>query len=183
MRGSVLGLPTPYPIGELLPSVLQEDEFAMRWSAGCDDVLAPVIGVLDCIEAYVDPLLTPADFLAWLVGWVGATVDENWADESQRRAVAGAVLLHRSRGTVAGLRQQLELATGGTVDLVESGGVTYSTVPDEGYTPAAEAHLLVRVAVADPASVDIAALDSLIAAAKPAHLTHTIEVVHDDRLS
>lgn len=182
MRGSVPGLSTPYPLGGLLPAILQEDEFAMRWTAGCDDVIAPVVGVLDCIEAYVDPWLTPADFLSWLVGWVGAMVDETWTDERRRTAVADAVGLHRARGTAAGLRAQLELATGGTVELVESGGVSWSTTPSDALAGGAP-QLAIHVTVADPAAVHLGALQSMVDAAKPAHLTHTIEVHADDRLS
>jgi hypothetical protein len=37
--------------------------------------------------------------------------------------------------------------------------------------------LRVRVTVADPAEVDLRGLDSLVAAVKPAHVIHTVEVV------
>jgi phage tail-like protein len=177
MRGSVPGLLTPYPLGGLLPAYLQQDQFAMRWVAGFDDALAPVVSVLDCLEAYVDPYLAPDDFPQWLAGWVGAMHDENWPVDRQRRAVATAVALHRARGTVAGLRTQLELATGGTVEIGGGGRVTWSRTPDPNFPPAQEPLLMIRIAVPDPAAVSVAALDALVEAAKPAHLPHTIEVV------
>ena len=40
---------------------------------------------------------------------------------------------------------------------------------------------LVRVAVADPSTVDAERLDALVAANKPAHLPHAVEVVRDGR--
>lgn len=176
MRGSVPGLLTPYPFGAMLPAYLQEDRFAMRWVAGFDDALAPIVSVLDCVDAYVDPHLAPEDFAGWLGGWVGAMHDENWPAERRRQAVAAAVVLHQGRGTVAGLRAQLELATGGTVELSGAGGVTWSRTP-EAPAPDQPAGLHVRITVDDPAAVALAAVDAVVAAAKPAHLPHTVEVV------
>lgn len=177
MRGTVPGLPTPHPIGQQLPAILQEDAFAMRWTAGLDDVLAPVVSVLDCLDAYVDPALSPTDFAHWLAGWVGAELDETWSPRQQRRSIAAAVSLHRARGTVAGLRAQLELATSGSVEISDGGGVTWAVTPLAAPTDAEPPHLRVTVTVAEPDSVRLAALDSLVAAAKPAYLPHTIEVI------
>lgn len=193
MRASLPGLASPQPIGELLPACLQEDEFAMRWTAGFDDVLAPVFSVLDCLDAYVDPRIAPEDFLAWIAAWVGASLDEHWEPARSREAVAAAVGLHRMRGTAAGLRAQLEVASGGRVEIDEPGGVSWSDAPVAGFPELARtsavpaevgaAHLLrVRVAVSDPDAAPVAALDALTEAAKPAHLPHTIEVVRDDHL-
>jgi phage tail-like protein len=177
MRGSVPGLLTPYPFSAMLPAYLQEDQFAVRWVAGFDDALAPIVGVLDCVDAYVDPTLAPEDFAEWLAGWVGAVQDENWPPARRRRAVAAAVVLHRSRGTVAGLVAQLELATGGTVEVAGGGCVSWSRTPEETSLPTAPAHLYVRITVEDPASCDLTAVESVLAGAKPAHLPHTVEVV------
>ena len=109
MRGTVTGLATPYPLRTMLPAVLREDDFLERWTAGLDDVLAPVVSTLDCLAAYLDPATAPTDFLAWLAGWFGVVLDENLPLERRRASVAGAVRLYRARGTLAGLRAQLEL--------------------------------------------------------------------------
>jgi phage tail-like protein len=183
MRGSVPGLRTPYPIAEMLPAYLQQDPFAVRWVGGFDDVLAPVVSVLDCIEAYVDPRLAPDDFPDWLAGWVGALIDENWTDDRRRRAVADSVRLHRDRGTVAGLCAQLELASGGRVEITGGGAVTWSRDPDSGFPAEIDSWLWIRVYVEDPSTVSVPALNSIVDAAKPAHLPHSIEVTVDDRLS
>src|SRR5579875_1496315 len=163
MRGSVAGLGTPYPIGGLMPAIYQEDEFTMRWTGGLDDVLAPVISALDCLGAYVDPLLAPADFLPWLAGWFGAVLDENWPPG-------------RQRGTVAGLRALLELATGGEVEIADSGGTSWSPLPGAQLPGEDVPRVAVRVTVSDPAEVDVAALDELLATVKPAHVIHKLEV-------
>lgn len=176
MRGSVPGLGTPYPIGSLMPAVYQEDGFTMRWTAAVDDVLAPVISALDCLGAYVDPLLAPDDFLPWLAGWFGAVLDENWPTARQRQAIARSAELYRQRGTLAGLRAVLEMATGGEVDIVDSGGTSWSPVPGSPLPGEDVPRVAVRVTVSDPAQVDVAALNELLAAVKPAHVVHKLEV-------
>jgi phage tail-like protein len=181
MRGTVIGLASPYPLVTLLPAVYQEeDPFIGRFTAGLDDVLAPVIATLDNLEAYVDPMLAPEDFLGWLAGWVGVTVNENAPVALHRATVARAAELHRLRGTIAGLKSTLELLTGGDVEVSDSGGVAVSDRPG---TPApGDARAWVRVAVRVPAGTDWspdalrAAVEAAVVAAKPAHVEHVVEV-------
>ena len=168
---------TPAPLIHLLPAVLQEDDFVGRMTAGLDDALAPVISVLDCLDAYVDPRTCPEDFLDWLAGWVGVTLDENWPVERRRRVTAQAVTLYRSRGTVDGLRAEIEAFTGGEVTLSENGGTMVSAVPGTEFPELPPPSVTVRVKVDDPASVNKNAIDALVKAAKPAHVAHTVEVV------
>jgi phage tail-like protein len=175
MRGTVAG-PTPYPIGTLLPAVYQEDPFAMAFTAGLDDVLAAAIGTIDCVDWYVDPTITPPDFLEWLGGWVGALLDENAPEARLRALVAGAVDLHQRRGTVGGLRAHLELLTGGRVDVVDSGGTAWSTTPGADLPGEASPRLAVRVVTADPA-VTPSLVETAVQQSKPAHVRHRVEVM------
>jgi len=177
MRGHVPGLGTPYPIATMLPAFMQEDQFVVRLTSGLDDVVAPVISVLDCLDAYVDPRLAPDDFLDWLAAWVGAPLDDHWGDERRRTSVLAAASLHRMRGTPEGVRAVVALATGGDVEIVEPGGTSVSTSPTPDAAGDSADALLVRIAVDDPADVRLFALDELVTACKPAHLPHTIEVV------
>ncbi|WP_326948735.1 phage tail protein I [Amycolatopsis sp. NBC_01307] len=182
MRGMVPGIPNPHPLGGFLPAVYQEDEFAMAFTGGLDEVLAPVLSVLDCLHAYIDPMVAPADFVEWLAMWVGVDPEENWPAVRRRSVIASAVSLHSSRGTVSGLRDHLEIVTGGRVEVEDTGGVTWSRVPT-GAIPAPRTHLRVEVFVDRPTSALRRSLDDVIAAAKPAHVPHTLEVTQDDRLS
>jgi phage tail-like protein len=177
MRTAVAGLDTPYPIGSLLPAVLQEDPIAMQWTEALDEVLAAPISTLDCLAAYTDPLLAPDDFVHWLGQWVGAVLDENWPLERQRATVANSVRLYRLRGTVEGLKALIEVVTGGTVELAESGGVRWSQAPNTEPPGEAVARVSVRVTLPRGASVDAGSLEELIIAEKPAHVTHELEVV------
>src|ERR1700722_1099555 len=182
MRGTVPGLGTPYPIGSLMPAVYQEDPAAMRWTAGLDEVLAPAISTLDCIGAYVDPLLAPDDFIAWLADWFGTVLDENWPVRRRRAAVAQSVVLFRQAGTVAGLRALVELVTDGEVEIADSGGVTWSQRPNTPPPGREEAAGEVRVSARPGSPLDLKAIDELVAAAKPAHVAHRVEVTEHDRL-
>ncbi|MGV9897114.1 hypothetical protein ACWDVV_23095, partial [Streptomyces tendae] len=49
----------------MLPAVFADDDLALRFVGGLDDVLAPILNVLDCLDTYFDPALTPADFAQW----------------------------------------------------------------------------------------------------------------------
>jgi phage tail-like protein len=161
----------------MLPAFMQEDQFLVRLTTGLDDVVAPAISVLDCVDAYVDPLLAPPDFVDWLAAWVGAPLDDHWGDDRRRTSVLAAATLHRMRGTVEGLRAVVALATGGDVEVVEPGGTSIALAPTAPAAGDGVGRLLVRVAVDDPSDVRLFALDELVASCKPAHLPHTIEVV------
>lgn len=176
MRGTVAGLTSPHPLGGMMPAIFQDDAFTMRWTEGLDEVLAPVPAVLDCIDAYFDPLLSPEDFLAWLAGWCGMTLDENWPLARRRAVVSAAPELYRGRGTLAGLRRHVELVTGGRVEVADNGGVTWSATPGDPATGPEGPTVTIRVRVTDPAEVNVRALDALISAIKPAHVMHRLEV-------
>jgi phage tail-like protein len=175
MRGSEAGLTSPRPLGTLLPAVFQEDPLAMRLTSAFDDVLAPVIATLDCLYCYVDPELAPADFVAWLASWVGIEVDETWSAERLRAAVARAVSLYRTRGTPAGLLDELETLTGARVEVADSGGVSTSREPREP-PDAAPPHVTVRV-TAGGEPLETTRIDELVAAAKPAYASHRVEII------
>ncbi|WBQ06502.1 phage tail protein I [Kribbella sp. CA-293567] len=173
MRGTTTALGTPYPLGLLLPAVFQEDDLLMRFTGAIDLLIAPAISTLDCLAAYVDPALAPPDYLGWLATWVGIELDETWPVEQQRAAITEAVALHRGRGTVGGLRRQLELATGGEVEVLDSGGVSWSVVPvDE---PAGQAPPSVQV-IARSNKIGLAALEAVVDAAKPAQVVHEVRI-------
>ena len=176
MRGMVTGMASAVPIIRMLPAVYQEDEFADRFVAGFDDVIAPVLSTLDCLVDYFDPYLAPEDFLEWIAGWVGISLEEGWPIERRRAVVATAVEMYRMRGTVAGLRANLQVLTGGQVEIADSGGVAWSKNPGADMPGEASPRLAVRIRVPDPSSVPMDLVDSAVAAAKPAHVVHRVEV-------
>ncbi len=181
-RGTVPGLASPYRIADFLPSIYQEeDPFVVRFTAGLDEVWAPILATLDCLEAYLDPQLTPEDFLGWLGDWVGAVVDEAGPLALRRAAVAHAAELHRNRGTPIGLRALVELLTGAEVEVADSGGSAWSSTPDTAPPGESAPWVHVRVTVEGASEQSRTALRSMVstavAAAKPAHVAHSVEVL------
>ncbi|MDX2403475.1 phage tail protein I [Streptomyces microflavus] len=177
-RAAVPGLPSRYPIGELLPALYADDDLAQRFTAGLDTVLAPVLSTLDNLPAYFDPALAPADFLPWLATWVGVDIDRAWPQELQRAVVARAVELHRWRGTRRGLVEHLRLCFGVHADVRDGGGVAWSPGPGTELPPAPTGELLVRIwPVAPGATVDASRVLAVVSASCPVHLTCRVEIL------
>src|SRR5258706_11255149 len=123
MRGLVAGLSSPPPTATGLPAIFQEeDPFTVRFTQAFDDSLAPIFSTLDNLPAYFDARYAPEDFLGWLAGWVAVELDETWDVGRRRVAVLNGAELLRRRGTAGGLAAEIELATGGQVEIDENGG-------------------------------------------------------------
>ncbi|MEU1368535.1 phage tail protein [Streptomyces sp. NPDC005803] len=176
-RAAVPGLPSRYPIGGLLPALYADDDLAQRFTAGLDTVLAPVLSTLDNLPAYLDPALTPDDFLPWLASWVGAEVDPAWPVDLRRAVVARAVELHRRRGTRRGLTDHLRLCFGVEAHIHDGGGATWSSQPGGELPPAPTGELLVRVRALGGRPVDAARVLAVVQASCPAHLTCRVEIL------
>ncbi len=176
-RGLVRSLISPHPLGEALPALFQEDGFTQRFMSAFDTALAPVFATLDNLPAYLDPWLAPSDFLEWLGSWFGLALDDTWSVERRRAVLANAFEFYRMRGTARGLKAQVETLTGGTAEIIDTGAVSTSTTAGEALPGSPNFALMVRVVVDDPSTINTARLDALVAAAKPAHVTHKVQVV------
>ncbi|MET9970094.1 phage tail protein [Streptomyces sp. NPDC006356] len=181
MRGSIDGLGTPTPIGTMLPAVFADDDLAQRFVAGLDDTLAPILNVLDCLDTYFAPALAPLDFTRWLATWVGAETDGTESGPRLRAAVAAAARLHRLRGTRRGLSEAVRLVFGVAPEITESGGATWSARPLGPAPGAPRPHLHVTLRLPEPAPADTHRLDTLVAAARPAHMPYTVTVTTAER--
>ena len=176
-RGLVRNLASPHPLIDSLPGLYQDDGFTRRFMSAFDAALAPIFATLDNLPTYLDPWLTPPDFLEWLASWFGMALDESWSLDRRRALVARAFDFYRLRGTASGLKSQIEALTGGTVELHETGGVSTSSTAGSPLPGSPNFALLVRVSVDDPSAINANRLDALVATAKPAHMTHKVEVV------
>ncbi|WP_406146962.1 phage tail protein [Streptomyces sp. NBC_01012] len=181
MRGSIDGLGSSTPISTMLPAVFADDDLAQRFVAGLDDVLAPILNVLDCLDTYFDPALTPADFAQWLGTWVGAETDGTEPEARLRAAVAAAAGLHRVRGTRRGLSEAVRLAFGTEPEISESGGADWNARPLGPVPGKPRPHLHVTLSLPDPTPTDTHRLDALVAAARPAHMPYTVTVTAAER--
>lgn len=183
-RGTAPGLPVAQPIVNQLPGIYQDGMFIRAFTGGLDEVLAPVVATLDCLHAYVDPMVAPADFVSWLGGWVGVALEEDWPLERRRRFVAAAADLYARRGTSHALADEVAIYTGGVATVADSGGVFTSLAPTSAEARAArrQADRAVRVTVDVPTgtSINWAGLQELIRDAAPAHLPVGIELREKD---
>jgi phage tail-like protein len=184
VRATVDGLATPHPLGHLLPGLYHDDDLAQRFTSALDVVLAPVLATLDSSDAYVDPRLAPLDFVEWLAEWVGVELDASWPEARQRTLVARAADLYSWRGTVRGVTEAVAIYTGVEPEVSETGGTAWTgTPPPAGQLPGSPSGLLlVRVRVAPDEPIDAGRLDRLVAAAKPAHIAHRVEIIEDERM-
>ncbi|OFE15514.1 hypothetical protein BA895_06755 [Humibacillus sp. DSM 29435] len=176
MRGRVDGLQSPFPVLFQLPGVYQEEGFTERFVGAFDDSLAPLVSSLDNLATYVDPDLTPPDFLAWLAGWVAVDLDDQTRTADLRRAVRASVPTHRRRGTRLGLREVVSHLTGAQVEVTDSGGAIWSVTPGTPLPGDPDPVVRIRVLVDDLGSLDRSRLEAVVRSAKPVHVADVIEV-------
>ena len=180
MRHALEGQVSPHPLGATLPGLYLDDSFAQRWCAALDEVLAPVIGVLDAFGAYLDPWTTPPDVLDWLASWVGLDAAAALPVERRRALLTYAAELHRWRGTPIAVQELVRLATGREAELEESGGTMWSDRSDTELPGSARPGLVVVVRPVDENGgdeVDPALLTVLLTLVAPAHLPWRVDVL------
>lgn len=161
-------------IGDTLPPMLIDDDFVQRFCDGLDQVLAAVPATLDNFPAYLDPHLTPDDFLDWLAGWVAIDLDAHLPLADRRRLVSRAATLYHRRGTVGCLAEMITLSTGVRPTITEGGAVSWSQTPNGKLPGTAGATMVITMPMKEPSSAARARLEALIAANKPAHVPHRI---------
>jgi phage tail-like protein len=178
-QGLLPGIESPAALAPRLPGLYlapqqSEPNLAQRFLAALDDVLAPVFLALDCLPAYLDPMLAPEDFLDWLAGWLGLAFDERWSLDRRRALVSRAAALYQMRGTAEGVAQCVDAFYEIRPDVSESGGVAWSTTA-EGPLPGEDSpRLTVRVPAGH--GIDMERLRALVDAIRPAHIAADVVV-------
>ena len=110
-----------------LPAVYQESDFGMRFIGALEELLDPIVAVLDALPAHFDPDHAPRDILSLLAAWLGVDLDESQEIRHQREMVRRAADLGRKRGTVAGMELALSLAFPDVpLRIEDQGGVRWS---------------------------------------------------------
>jgi phage tail-like protein len=103
----------------LLPEFYEEDEFMGRFLMLFESFWGPIERQVDTTHAYINPQMTPSQFLPWLASWLNLTLDERLPEDRQRQLLRAAVPLYRRRGTRQGLKDYLEIYTGGEAHIIE----------------------------------------------------------------
>src|SRR5215210_1008225 len=110
-----------------LPAVYQESDFGMRFIGGLEELLDPIVAVLDALPSHFDPDHAPRDVLSLIAAWLGVDLDESQEIRHQREMVRRAADLGRKRGTVAGMELALKLAYPDVpLRIEDQGGVRWS---------------------------------------------------------
>lgn len=170
-------VPSPHPLVHSLPSLYRGDPFTWSLCAALDQLIAPVHWVLDNLPAHLDLALAPDDSLPWLAGWVGVELDTGLDPPRQRELLRAAAGLHGWQGTARGIAVAVEAMLGVPTEVIETGGSTWSPDPDSEIPGEPVPAVVVRVHPADPDDLDLDRLEAVVAAAKPAHVLHRVQVV------
>jgi len=92
-----------------LPALYQDGDFGMRFIGSLEELLDPIVAILDALPSHFDPNFAPPDILNLLAAWLGVDLDETQDIKHQREMVRRAAELGRRRGTVRGLELALKL--------------------------------------------------------------------------
>jgi phage tail-like protein len=153
------------------------DPFTASLCAALDDLLAPALAVLDNLPAHLDLALAPEDLLPWLATWVGIELDPGLDPVRQRELLRAAAELHGWQGTARGIAVAVEALMGVPTEVVETGGATWSNDPRAALPGEPVPAVVVRVHPDDPDDLDDDRLEAVVAAVKPAHVMHRVQVV------
>ena len=153
-----------------LPAAMVADDFFSRFVRIFQAQGSTLLVHADNVENLVDPSVAPAEMVRWMTQWIGgAGVDPSYPDEVHRAVLLQAARSLQWRGTRRGLQPLLDLVSGGTARVTESGGVwPQDEVPDDAPWVRVEAEAVQLLAEED--------FVELVLDALPAHVAAEIEV-------
>lgn len=167
---------------EGLPFVYRDVDFAMRFVGALEEVLDPVVALLDSLHAHFDVDLAPPDLVAVLAAWLGLDVPERLdadpaADERAHRALArAATSLTRSRGTRVGMERLLQLAFPALdVRVEDTGQATTGAEPREA-PDAPEPEFTIVTGAEEIAPETLTVLRTLVRRHVPVHVRGWLQV-------
>ncbi len=157
-----------------LPSLYQDGDFGMRFVGALEELLDPIVAILDALPAHFDPNLAPPDVLGLLAAWLGVDLDETQNIKHQREMVRRSAELARRRGTVRGLDLALKLHFPEVPMRVEdNGGVIWHSKPAAKGNSTASFVVYCDVPVEENVQ---AAIARCIEQYKPVHSTYRLRV-------
>lgn len=177
MRTGIPELDSPHPLANTLPGMYQGKSFVRRLCYALDEVLAPVLCTLDNLPAYLDVGTSPDDMLPWLAAWTGMSLDPGQSRERQRALLQQVVMLQAIQGTPRGIEMAVEAVFGLRAEVRETGSTGWSVNADAPLPGEPGQTLVLQVFAGPDEAVDQQRLDLVVAALKPAHVAHRVDVV------
>jgi phage tail-like protein len=166
-----------------LPAILRQDPFMADFLRIFDAQLRPLLQMLDALDCYFDPDLTPPELLPWLAGWVGEDSTDVKKVSSTRSLIKEAAAIHRSRGTRKGLKRAIELVGGHEALITENtSGLRLDADAKLGINTSlqdADPNNIHIVILADGGGVDLEAVTEVAEKLRPAHAAFTIRVTNE----
>jgi phage tail-like protein len=99
---------------EYLPAVYRDDaasaSFFDRYLANVEGTYTTLEGRIENVQTLFDTRSAPVEYLEWLAGWFGVSLDFTWSEETRRLFLSHAPQMFRERGTCAGLVRAIRLA-------------------------------------------------------------------------
>jgi phage tail-like protein len=171
-RAAMPGARSPFPLEAQVPAMLAEDPLICAFLRGLDEVIAPVIQVLDCFDAYLDPRLAPPDMLAYIGSWILADIDDVWSEDAIRDDVAKAHERATWSGTAQAIRERLVPREAQSVEIQDSGATLISVSPTtpRDWTGGDAPSVRVRVD-----GTDLERLHRIVSRLVPAHVLLEVE--------
>jgi phage tail-like protein len=101
---------------EQLPAVYREDpdaeDFTERFLSLFDAAMEDLDAAIERFPALLDPAGVPEEVLPWLAAFLGVVFDPAWDAALRRRLLRAAPTLFAQRGTLAGIRNAIEMIFG-----------------------------------------------------------------------
>jgi phage tail-like protein len=166
-------------LARFLPSFYQTDDLMKGLLAICEATFRSVEEVLDHIDLYFDPEVTPSRFIPWLASWMDLPLNKKWPEERQRRLIKRAIELYRWRGTRRGLAEYLRIYAGVEPIISEQfPGMRLGPETHLGINSPLGEEMRHGFTVTLPAGgYDVDVVREIIEAEKPAHTTYKIEIL------
>jgi phage tail-like protein len=93
-----------------MPAFYQEEgSFGMRFLTALEEVLDPVVTLLDSLPRTFEPAQAPDDVLDLIAAWIGAEHHESFPAARRRELIAHTTVISAWRGTRRGLELALRL--------------------------------------------------------------------------
>lgn len=171
----------PSRLLQYLPELYQGDSFIGRFLRIFEDIHDPIRRTASGLPQYFDAPIAPPELQDRLAEWVGESREGPLAALSRPawgRLVRESIELHRWRGTRRGLRRALEIATGRTPLITDSGAaMVLGDDASLGSNTRLENGAPFQITVTfecDPDEIDTRLVDAMIRRHRPAHVAHTV---------